>query len=63
MGSRVQSTAGCFPELCFIQFSLTHLLVGLRKQLINNFCFPTWVYAAGFNNNNIIITLLIKMTL
>ena len=25
--------------------------MGLRKQLINNFVFPTWACAAGFNNN------------
>ena len=52
MGSRVQSTVGCFPELCFLQFSVVQVLVGLRKQFINNFVFPTLVYAAGFNNNN-----------
>ena len=52
MGSRVQSTVGCFYELCFLQFSLAQVLVGLRKQLINNFVFSTWACAAGFNNNN-----------
>ena len=51
-GSRVQSTVGCFPELCFLQFALTQVLVGLRKQLMNNFVFPTWACDAGFNNNN-----------
>ena len=51
MGSRVQSTVGCFPELCF-QFSVVLVLVGLRKQFINNFVFPTWACAAGFNNYN-----------
>ena len=25
--------------------------MGLRKQFINNFVFPTWACAAGFNNN------------
>ena len=52
MGLRVQSTVGCFPELCFLQFSVAHVLVGLRKQFINNFLFPTWTCAVGFNNNN-----------
>ena len=28
------------------------MLVGLRKQFINNFDVPTWACAAGFNNNN-----------
>ena len=51
MGSRVQSTVGYFPELCFRQFSVAQVLVGLRKQFINNFVFPTWAYAIGFNNN------------
>ena len=40
----------CFPEFVF-QFSVAQVLVGLRKQ-INNFVFPTWARAAGFNNNN-----------
>ena len=52
MGSRVQPTVCCFPELRFLQFSLTQVLVGSRKQFINNFVFPTWAGAAGFNNNN-----------
>ena len=52
MGSRVQSTVGCFIELCFLQFSVAQVLVGLRKQFINNFVFPTCAYAAGFNNKN-----------
>ena len=52
MGSRVQSTVGYFPELCFLQFSVAQVLVGLRKQSINNFIFPTWACTAGFNNNN-----------
>ena len=29
MGSRMQSTVGCFPELCFLQFSVLQVLVGL----------------------------------
>ena len=32
MGSRVQSTVGCFLGLCFIQLSVAQVLVGLRKQ-------------------------------
>ena len=51
MGLRVQSTVGCFPEFCFLQFSVANVLVELRKLLINNFVFPTWALAAGFNNN------------
>ena len=43
---------GCFPELCFLQFSVAHVLVELRKKFTNNFVFPAWAYAAGFNNNN-----------
>ena len=56
MGSRVQSTVGCFPEMCFLQFSVAEVLVVLRKQYIINFVFLTWACAAGFNN---IILLLI----
>ena len=49
---RVQSIVSCFPELCFLQLSVAQVVVGLRKQFINNFIFPTWARAAGFNNNN-----------
>ena len=52
MGSRAQSTVDGIPELRFLQFSVAQVHVGLRKQFINNFVFPTWAYAAGFNNNN-----------
>ena len=52
MGSRVRPTVGCFPELCFLQFSVAQVRVGLRKQFIYNFVSPTWACAAGFNNNN-----------
>ena len=45
MDLRVQSTVGCFPELCFLQFSVAQVLVVLRKQFINNFVFPTWASA------------------
>ena len=41
-----------FPDLCFLQFSVAQMLVGLRKQFINKFIFPTWACAAGFNSNN-----------
>ena len=51
MGSRVASTVGCFPELCFLQFSVAQVLVWLRMPFINNFVFPKWACAAGFNNN------------
>ena len=50
MGLREQSIVGCFPEFVF-QFYFAHVLMGLRKQLINNFVFSTWACAAGFNNN------------
>ena len=52
MGSRVQSTVGCFLELCFLQLSVARVLMGLGKQFINNFVFTTWACAAGFDNNN-----------
>ena len=42
MGSWVQLTVRCFPELCFLLFSVAQVLVGLRKQFINNFVFHTW---------------------
>ena len=45
-------TVECFPELCFLQFSVVQVLVGLQKQLIKNVVFPTWACAAGFNNNS-----------
>ena len=38
MGSMVRSTVGCFPELCFLQFSLAQVIVGLRKQF-KQLCF------------------------
>ena len=30
----------CFPEFCFLQFCVAQVLVGLRKQFINNIVFP-----------------------
>ena len=51
MGLREQSIINCFPGFIF-QFSVAQVLVGLQKQFINNFIFPTWICAAGFNNNN-----------
>ena len=52
IGSRVQSTVGCFPALCVLQFSWAQVLMRLRKLFINDFVFPTWVCSAAFNNNN-----------
>ena len=49
MGSRVQLTVGCFPELCFLQFFKVQMLVVLQKQFIN-FIFPIRASAAGFKN-------------
>ena len=53
MGLREQSIVGCFPEFVF-QFSVVQVLVGSRsrKQFIDNFVFPIWACAAGFNNYN-----------
>ena len=48
----MKSTIGCFPELCFLQFSVAQVLVGVRKQFINNIVFHTCACAAGFNNTN-----------
>ena len=50
MGLREQSIVRCFPD--FFLFSMVQVLVGLPKQFMNNFVFPTLVCAAGFNNNN-----------
>ena len=55
MGLREQSTVSYFPEFCFLQFSMAQVLVGFRRQFINNFVFHTWACAAGFNNNNKVI--------
>ena len=60
MGPRVQSAVGCFHELSLVfatsglqlQFSVARVHVELRKKFISHFVFPTWAYAAGFNNNN-----------
>ena len=41
----------CFPELCFLQFEVEQVLVWLRNKFINNFVFPIWACAAGFDNN------------
>ena len=54
MGLRMQSIAGCFPEFV-LQLLEAQVLVGLRKQFMNNFVFPTWACAADFTtttNNN-----------
>ena len=52
IGSMMRTTVDCLRELCFLQFSVVHVLVGLRKLFINNLVFFTFAYAAGFNNNN-----------
>ena len=39
------------PWVCFSVF-VVQVLVGLHKQFMNNFIFPIWACAAGFNNNN-----------
>ena len=39
-------------RLCFLQFSVAQVLLGLRKQLTNNFVFPTWTSPGGIINNN-----------
>ena len=54
MGSRVQSTVSRFPELCFLPFSVSQVLEGLRQQLKTTLFFPTWACDVGFitNNNN-----------
>ena len=51
MGLREQSIVGCFREFVFV-FSVVHIVVGLRKQIIKKMFFPTWACDAGFNNNN-----------
>ena len=57
MGLREQSIVGFFPKFVF-QLSVEQVLVGLRKQFINNFVFPTWACAAGFKKNNKYISFL-----
>ena len=73
MGSRVQSTVGYFPELCFFQFTVAHVLMGLRKQFISNIVFPLvsvllvsimiiiivsfLIGKIGYNNNNVSVHL------
>ena len=49
----------------FLSFSAAQVLVGLRKQFMNNFVFPTLACAAGFNNNdnNNIATVLLRLYL
>ena len=46
-----QSIVGCLPEVVF-QYSVAKVLVGLRRQFLNNFVFLTCACAAGFNTNN-----------
>ena len=51
MGLREQSTV-CFISEFVFKLSVEQVLVGLRKQFINNSDFHTLACAAGFNNNN-----------
>ena len=39
------------PPWDVFSFSVAQVLVVIGKQFINNFVFPTWACAAGFNNN------------
>ena len=59
MGSRVQSTIGCVPKLFFLEFSMAQVLVGWRTKIYKQLCFLTCTYAAGFNNNNSNIKIMI----
>ena len=62
MGLREQSIVSCFPEFVFL-FSVVQVRVGLRKQFMNDYVFPTWACAAGFDNfNNTVLTLRITYT-
>ena len=45
----------CLPRVVFFQFAVAQVLVGLRKQFINNLVFHTWAFAAGFKIIIIII--------
>ena len=51
VGLRAQSIMVASLRYVF-QFSVAQMSLGLRKQFINNFIFPTWACDAGFNNNN-----------
>ena len=51
MGSMVESTVGCFRDFCFIKFSVAQVLINNNENK-NNYVFPTWTCALGFNNNN-----------
>ena len=51
MGLREKLIVSYFPEFDF-SFSVAQVLVGLRKQLVNNLFFPDYACAAGFNNND-----------
>ena len=52
MSLRNQSKVGCFSELCFLQYSVAQMLVGLQNQFENHFCFYTWDCSTCINNNN-----------
>ena len=63
ISSRVQSTVGCFPELCFLQFSVAQVLVGQRKQFIGKNVFPTSDYADCLNNNNSTLNIMVCLNI
>ena len=48
---RSQPFVAFLIELCFLLFFVAQVLVGLPKQFITIFIFPTWSCATGFNNN------------
>ena len=50
-GSKGAVNRWLLPRVCFF-FSVAQVLMGLGKQFLTNFVFPTWACAAGFNNNN-----------
>ena len=51
MGSKVQSTIGCLPYLFSSLFCGTGAC-GVATAIYKQLCFPAWVSAADFNNNN-----------
>ena len=46
------------PSVVFFHLFVAQVYVGLRKQFMNNFLFPTWGCAADFNNNKILINII-----
>ena len=43
MGSMVQLTVGGFPELCFLQFFVAQMLVGVTKTTYKQLFFPNFI--------------------